>query len=241
MVDTELEDGPDVEPESDIAKLVKRGDIQKIIQSEADKRARTLEKSFEDKYAADVTRLEEEYVKFDDEREAKRRQPETQPMGFEKQVQGRTKQQVVEYFEQDKTYGKLGTNELARLVDEVSASDGSLEDLYRGMATSLADKTIRMTAEVVHDQRDRSAEVDEEANRVSKELLRRSEAADRGETAVGAVSGGWSTKIAGEDKSWDQIEEGYGKGDVTREEFENARREHDKERGMYVDSVKEDE
>ncbi len=240
---SETEETPKGETEKEVSQitleeLMGREDVQRAIQSVSDKAVVKAEKRLADraKGKADSLRVQADA----DEKRKLIEEGDYETLG---QREADKMKLTEDFLENAAKFGVaftskmreqyspiLGETETERIIDEVENSSGSIVDLTTALSSASQQKAVSSATEKAVKEATDKMNTDFEALKVELGVTKRSDAVKKGETSSAAVSGTRSETASTEELTYETASAKYGDGDMSWEEFEPFKVQHDKER-----------
>lgn len=225
-----------------LEELLEREDIKRALQSVSD-RARASERKmleaeqkkreFEAKEQSEVE--EERRLRETEDYETLGRRTATKAEAEERLMESlRAAGDIIGTATIERYIRELGEETVAKIQRDVRDRGGNLVDLQDELAMERQRRAVSTATKDAAEKIKSEVKEDIEALRAELGVKERSEAATKGETAVGEVSGGKSKPQTEEEDTYEAMSIKYGHGDITREEFLPYLEAHEKERGKKI-------
>lgn len=224
--------------EISIDELLERDDLKRYVQSQKDTAVAKAERK-----ASDDQRQRERLAHEKAEREDMRKlreEEDYETIGKRTADKAEVEERTLESLRQAggiissvamERYGRdLGEEAVARIQKENEDRGGDIVSLMTALGEEKTHREVDKATKTIGDKLEEKFSTDMDALRAELGVKTRSEATDKGETAVKDVSGGTSSAQTGEEETWETATDKFNAGEITEEEYKPFRDAHNKER-----------
>lgn len=216
-------------------KLLEREDFQRHLQSQTDKAIAAAERRAQDavqrqkeqeeldKYRAELERLLED----EDYEELGKRTAST--LTEQKELtKAADKLTVVikQSLRENPEFASLGDDEITKIERDVQGSGGSVVEYMSKLHAAVKEKAVEAERAKLSTNVDEQVDAKVKALLQEQGLLKREEAVASGAAVSPAVSENASPRAPAKAKTWVQIQDEYGAGEITTQEYNAARKAH---------------